>query len=278
MPNPVPVLQLSERGFRQLVALFERETGIRLRREKQPFVIGRLQKRLEKRGLSDFDSYCALLAQPHEGPERQHVVDALTTHETYFFREPSHFLHLRQQALPTLASRPLKIWSAASASGEEAYSLAMTLADSLGDEGWEVHGSDISAHSVWQASQALYPLQRLDNMPKGYLRRFCLRGQGDYAGKMLIQADLRQRTHFFRHNLLGSTAAHSSFEIIFLRNVLIYFDAERRARILAHVTQHLRPGGYLYLGQSESFSEPLASLEYLGGSVYRRPTSSARAA
>ncbi|KAF7600386.1 MAG: SAM-dependent methyltransferase [Candidatus Dactylopiibacterium carminicum] len=271
-PCDIPALQLSERSFGLLRSLFEKETGIHLRGEKRHLVIGRLQRRLEQRGLHDFESYCALLQQPHETQERQHLIDALTTHETYFFREPAHFQHLREQALPNLETRPLRIWSAASSSGEEAYSLAMTLADTLGPDGWEVFASDVSACSVWQAIQGLYPQQRLDNMPKGYLKRFCRRGQGVYTGQMLIHADLRARVNFFRHNLLADDNKLGEFAVVFLRNALIYFDATRRGQIIGKVVRHLRPGGYLYLGQSESFSEPLTSLEYLGGSIYRRPS------
>ena len=145
MALDVSVLRVSEQSFATLRMLFERESGIRLRDEKKSLVVSRLQGRLEQRGLRSIEDYCALLVQPVEEDERHRMVDALTTHETYFFREPRHFEHLARQALPCLPQRPLRIWSAASSSGEEGYSLAMVLAEALGPAGWALYGSDISA-------------------------------------------------------------------------------------------------------------------------------------
>lgn len=269
MAVDVPSLKLSEQSFYILRELFERECGIHLHADKKMLVVSRLQRRLEQRRLQCFEDYCALLKLPAEAEERQWMVDALTTHETFFFRAPNQFRHLTRHALPTLAHRPLRIWSAAASTGEEAYSLAMTLAEALGPAGWELLGSDISGRAVWQAARGLYPLSRLEEMPEEYLKKYCRKGLGEYAGQLLVNSSLRARTQFFRHNLLDAGAKVGSFDVIFLRNVLIYFDPPRRRQILRNMVARLRPGGYLYIGHAESASDELLELESAGHSAWR---------
>ncbi|MBS1208916.1 MAG: chemotaxis protein methyltransferase CheR [Proteobacteria bacterium] len=270
MSLEIAAQDLSEQCFQVLRDLFEHESGIRLPSDKKPLVVSRLQHRLIQRRAKSFEDYCALLKSPAEAAERQCFVDALTTHETFFFRDPRQFQHLASQALPTLPQRPVRIWSAAASTGEEAYSLAMTLAETFGLAGWELLGSDISERVIEHAARGLYPQYRLDNMPSEYMKKYCRRGLGEYAGHLLVNADLRNRTRFFRHNLLDATANLGTFDVIFLRNVLIYFDPPRRLQILRNVTARLRPGGYLYIGNTESLSESLADMELIGNSAYLR--------
>ena len=271
MALDVPVLRLSEQSFGTLRMLFERESGIRLRDEKRTLVVSRLQARLEQRGMRSMEDYCALLLRPAEQEERQRMVDALTTHETYFFREPRHFEHLAQQALPALTQRPLRIWSAASSTGEEAYSLAMILAEALGPAGWELLGSDISTRVLEVAQRGLYALNRLECMPRAFLQKYCRRGFGPYEGQLLINSSLRARTRFLRHNLLDASNPLGMFDVIFLRNVLIYFDPERRRYIVRNMISRLNPGGFIYFGSSESVSGSTEGLESVASSVFRRP-------
>lgn len=265
-----PVLQLTDTCFEVLRRLFEKESGILLHPDKKPLLVSRLQKRLEARGLSCFEDYALLLRSSNKIDERQAMVDALTTHETYFFREANQFQHFALSALPRLRGHRLRVWSAASSTGEEAYSIAMLLADSLGWQGWSLYGSDLSMRVVWHASRGLYPLQRLEFMPEGFLRKYCLQGQGDFAGYLLIKRELREQASFFCHNLLNQGAELGLFDVIFLRNVLIYFDVSRRLRIVDNAIARLRPGGYLYLGQSESLNETPARMELIGNAIYRR--------
>lgn len=265
-----PVLQLTDACFEVLRRLFEKESGILLRPDKKPLLVSRLQRRLEARGLSCFEDYALLLRSSNEINERQAMVDALTTHETYFFREENQFQHFALSALPHLRGHKLRVWSAASSTGEEAYSIAMLLADSLGWQGWSLYGSDLSIRVVWQASRGLYPLQRLEFMPEGFLKKYCLRGQGEYAGYFLIKRELRGQANFFCHNLLDQQMDLGLFDVIFLRNVLIYFDEPRRQRIVDNTIARLRPGGYLYLGQSESLDETPTRMELIGNAIYRR--------
>ncbi|MDO6384789.1 MULTISPECIES: protein-glutamate O-methyltransferase CheR [unclassified Uliginosibacterium] len=265
LPHP-----LSDQSFAWLQAYFEQASGIRLRPEKKMLVISRLQKRLEARRLPGFEAYCALLRDPAEEAERQKMLDALTTHETYFFREPRQHEHFAQTALPGFKRKPVKVWSAACSSGEETWSLAMQLAEHFGLHGWELTGSDISTQVLEHAARGLYPLERLQNMPEHTLHRWCRKGLERYHGQFLIAPALRQRVRFQQHNLLEPASALGEFDVVFLRNVLIYFDAPRRSRILAHVVARLQPGGYLYLGESETLTALPAGMQQTGTAVFRR--------
>lgn len=268
-----PLNELPERSFAWLQSHFERESGIRLRPEKKSLVASRLRKRLEARGLHGFDAYCELLQRPDEEEERQRLLDVLTTHETYFFREPRQHEHFASRALPGFAHRPIRVWSAACSSGEEVWSLAMQLAESLGLRGWELVGSDISTEWLERARQGIYPLERLQNLPERYLHAWCRKGTEQYAGKFIIIKALRDKVAFCQHNLIHPSDAMGSFDVIFLRNALIYFDPPRRSQILQNVAASLRPGGYLYLGESETLSVPPPGLHQVGTAVFRMRSS-----
>lgn len=273
-PPPLPH-HLSEQSFAWLRQFFERASGIHLRPDKKMLVVSRLQKRLEARSVKGFEAYCTLLRDPAEEQERALLLDALTTHETYFFREPRQFAHLGQVVLPGLRHRPVRIWSAACSTGEETWSLAMQLADHYGLHGWELTGSDISLKVLHHAARGLYPLERLQNLPPRYLKAYCRKGLENYAGHLLIGRPLRERVRFLPHNLLAHQDDLGRFDVIFLRNVLIYFDAGRRQQILHNVTRHLKPGGYLYLGESESISSLPTGLSVAGNAVFHyRPSTS----
>jgi chemotaxis protein methyltransferase CheR len=264
------IAAMSQRNFETLRALFEQETGIHLDNGKKLLVVTRLHARLEALALDSFDDYCALLQLSRSSAERSYMVDALTTHETYFFREAQQFVHLGEITLPALRGRLPRVWSAAASSGEEAYSLAMVLTDKLGPSGSEIYGSDISIPTLETAKRGLYPAKRLDNIPKTYLERFFLKGLGHYTGKILVSAEIRSKPKFVKHNLMSKNFNHGLFDVIFLRNVLIYFNPERRRIILSNVISNLSPGGYLYLGQAESQDGGLDALKPLGQSVFRR--------
>ena len=181
------------------------------------------------------------------------MVDLLSTNETYFFREPGHFDFLRNNILPDHpVGGPMRVWSAASSSGEEAYSIAMLLGDVLGKSSWEIFGSDISTRVLEKARRALYPLARHEGIPEGYLKRFCLRGKGPHEGSFLINTELRDRVRFAQINLNKSLPELGEFNVIFLRNVLIYFDFETKQKIINRLGSVLSPGGYLFIGHTEN--------------------------
>ncbi|MEC5388006.1 protein-glutamate O-methyltransferase CheR [Uliginosibacterium sp. H3] len=273
--NPLQSRQISENAFRNIRSLFAHESGIRLSHNKQGLVASRLNSRIQQLGLRDFDAYCELIANDEAGNERAYVVDSLTTHETYFFREPKHFQHLDSTVLPALRGKPVRVWCAAASTGEEAWSLAMTLAGALGNGAgssrWGVVGSDISESSLVTAERGLYRMERLQHMPQNALKQFCLRGTDDFEGSLLINRKLRERVSFCQHNLLDSPQHLGKFDVIFLRNVLIYFDQDMRQKIVSRVLESLNPGGWLYTGHADTLMDLKLDLETVAPSIHRKP-------
>lgn len=263
---------ISDKEFHHFQALMQRVAGIHLPPVKKALVSGRLSKRLRARGVASFDAYYRLIAGGGEAAELQTAIELLTTNETYFFREPQHFEFLAREVLPAAgAGEPFRVWSAASSTGEEAYSIAMVLMDKLGEEaGWEVFGSDINGKVVEQARGATYAHARNEGIPPAYLRRFCLRGTGGMAGRFRVDAPLRRRVRFAQLNLNGDLAPAGDFDVIFLRNVMIYFDMDMKRRVAEALHRRLKPGGWLFIGHSESLNGVTERLRPLRPTIYRR--------
>jgi chemotaxis protein methyltransferase CheR len=248
---------LSNKAFGKITALFHDVSGIRLGDNKFALVTGRLQRLAQESGESDLDAYVERLVKGNApAAEMTRVIDRLTTNETYFFREPQHFNDMAERLRGHVQSggRDFVVWSAASSSGEEAYSAAMLMADELGDTPWKVIGTDLSTAMVESARRALFTLDRARMVPPAYLKRFCLKGQGDHAGQILVSKELRERVQFTAANLMQPLPQLPQFDIIFLRNVLIYFDNEAKSQIVRRVLTQLKPGGVLYTGHAESLS------------------------
>jgi chemotaxis protein methyltransferase CheR len=251
--------------------IFE-EAGITLSSTKKALVMGRLGKRLARHELENFGQYFNLLASGQHPDEVQMAVDLLTTNETYFFREIKHFEFLRAQALATRnRAQPYRIWSAASSSGEEAYSIAMVLDDCLESTPWEVLGTDISMQVLQGAERALYSMERGRHIPQAYLRRYCLKGSGEHAGKLLIERKLRDHVLFRYLNLNVPLPGLGQFDQVFLRNVMIYFNDETKREIVARVIATLKPGGYLCVGHTESLNNITQALQMVAPAIYRKP-------
>ncbi|WP_460533861.1 CheR family methyltransferase [Chitinimonas naiadis] len=274
IPPPVHdfgLVQMSDAEFALYQALVERLTGIHLAPIKKAMLSGRLAKRLRERGIPDYGAYFRLIGDGGESEERQMAIDLITTNETYFFREPKHFDALRDQLLPSLLGQPVRLWSAACATGEEPYSLAMLLADVLGEASpWELIGSDISSRVLAAARRGLYPMERANHIPPDYLKRYCLRGTGEYMGSLLVDKALRQRVRLMPVNLIEPLPEIGRFDAIFLRNVIIYFDAETKRRVVSAVASRLKPGGWLIVGHSESLIGLPDELEPILPTVYRK--------
>ena len=246
--------------------------GITLSSAKKALVCGRLSKRLQANKLSSYTEYFALLSSGNAATELQTAVDLLTTNETYFFREPKHFDLLRTLALAAVSRpQPFRVWSAASSTGEESYSIAMVLADCLGSAAWEVVGSDISSRVLQRARTGHFPLERTKHIPPAYLKRFCLKGQGEQAGTLLVDRSLRSRVSFSQVNLNTELPRLGSFDVIFLRNVMIYFNGETKRQVVARVLGQLKPGGYFFIGHSESLNDISTAVSQLAPSIYRKP-------
>jgi chemotaxis protein methyltransferase CheR len=246
---------ISNKAFESVTRLFHSVSGIKLGENKQALVSGRLQKLAMEAGESDVDAYVARLVGGNApAAEMTRVIDRLTTNETYFFREPQHFNDLAERLAKHPAGEEFRVWSAACSSGEEAYSTAMLLADQLGTQPWQIIGTDLSMAMVEAATRGLYPMDRARMVPPDYLKRFCLKGEGAHAGELLVARSLRERARFLQANLMQTLPQLPQFDVIFLRNVLIYFDAEAKAQIVRRVLTQLKPEGVLYTGHAESLS------------------------
>lgn len=248
------------------------EAGISLSDAKKALVMGRLGKRLAHHHLESFGAYFKLLTSGQHPQEVQTAVDLLTTNETYFFREIKHFEFLRAQALDARQRGvPFRVWSAASSSGEEAYSIAMVLAESMGSAPWDVVGTDISTRMVRDAQRALYPMDRARHMPPDYLRKYCRKGTQEYNGQLLIDRAVRGRVRFVHANLNAPLPEIGKFDVIFLRNVMIYFNNVTKQQVVNRVASLLKPEGYFLVGHSESLNDVTQSVQSVAPAIYRKP-------
>lgn len=265
-------IELKEAEFRLLQQLFYERLGLQLPPAKKPLVAGRLAKRLHALGLPSYQQYYKHLLTPEGADELEIAIDLITTHETYFFREPQHFNFLQQKILPQVAAQAdFRVWSAASSTGEEAYTLAMVLDQHRSPKAWRVVGTDVSLGVLEAARRGLFPEVRGEKIPPHYLKRYCLRGKDRYAGYFLVERELRERVEFLPNNLTTPCPELGQFDLILLRNVLIYFDQDTKQRVLKHLLDRLKPGGWLMVGHSESLQETPSPMEQQAPSIYRKP-------
>ncbi|HEX5204064.1 CheR family methyltransferase [Paractinoplanes rhizophilus] len=257
--------------FTYITGLLHRETGIRLAPGKEALVAGRLDKRLRNLGMADYPEYVHYLrTQPASSPEMVQLINLLTTNETFFFREQQHFQFLRDVVVPDRdRARPLRLWSAASSTGEEAYTAAMVLSDALPDAPWEIVGTDISSRVVDNARLGIYPITAAAKIPRPMLRKYCMRGREEYDGTMAVNRRLRARVSFRQDNLMGQLGHLGRFDVIFLRNVMIYFDPETKRELVLRLQDMLHPGGYLIVSHSESLNGIPSRLQMIEPSIYR---------
>ncbi len=264
----VPSLSDKEfKGFQQLI--FD-EAGITMSDAKKPLVSGRLAKRLAQHGLNTYGDYYKIVVQ--DSKERQMAVDLLTTNETFFFREPKHFEFLANTIVPEFGRQSsLRLWCGASSTGEEPYTLAMTLAKALGPRKFEILASDISTRVLATAKKALYPLEDAQDIPKPYRAEYCLKGVGSQEGWFTLDPAIRSTIQFDQINLNETLPDVGIFDVIFLRNVMIYFSAETKREVVARILTKLRPGGYFVISHSESLHGVTSDLQMVKPSIYRKP-------
>lgn len=264
---------ISEEEFQAFQQLIKTLTGIFLTDSKKQLVFGRLRMRLRQLGMSSFDQYLKLVKDSNQTVERQMMVDLLTTNETYFFREPKHFDFLKTEVIPNRDQRrPLRIWSAACSTGEEPYSIGMVLADVLGlskPATWEITASDISQRVVDKAKLGIFPDQRLEGIPPSYLKKYFTFSDLSGEKKLEVSQGIQERVRFLRLNLNESLPELGKFDVIFLRNMLIYFQPESKIEIARRVIKSLHPGGWLLIGHSESLKDVDPGLKAVSPSVYR---------
>lgn len=271
---------LGEEDFAFLRGLIHSQTGIYLGDGKRALIAGRLAWRLRALGFSSFAEYCRHV-RTSGASEHTALFDSLCTHETRFFREPAHFEYLARTLLPrwlgssSRRGRHLRLWSAGCSTGEEAYSLAITMLRELrargaaGEVTFEILATDLSTRAIEAAQDGLYPLARADEVPEADRKAFMLRGRGRWEGRMRAGPELRGLVRFERHNL-NATPYESMprFDAVFCRNVLIYFDAPTRARIAGALLARTAQDGALFVGHAESLHAAALPARALIPSVY----------
>ena len=262
---------LTDQEFSLFQKLIYRLAGINMADSKKALVAGRLSRRLRHYGLDSFGAYYTLVTSDEALDERQLMVDLLTTNETYFFREAAHFDFLQDFAA-SRRGRPLRVWSGASSSGEEPYTIAMVLAETLGMSApWEVIASDISLTVLERAAAGLYPLERGRGIPPELMKKYCLKGVRSQDGNFLVMSALRERVTFRHLNLLEPHHRDlGQFDVIFLRNVMIYFDNDTKRKVIANMLPHLREDGVFIVGHSETLTGITDQLGALRPTLYCR--------
>lgn len=257
-----------------------RETRINLGDHKRELATARLGKRIRALDLQTIEDYCSLLRKDSKNGELYHLIDAISTNHTFFFREINHFNFLNQILLPQFAdekignSRSLKVWSCACSTGEEPYSIAITLAEFLKNRPeihWDLQCSDISTRVLDFASKAIYDQQRLQHVQADWHRRYFQKGEKQMEGYYRIHPNLRKRLRFQRLNLFERFPWEEKFQIIFCRNVMIYFDRETQEDLVGRLANHLVPGGYLFIGHAESLAGVRHPYEKIKPAIYRLP-------
>lgn len=264
---------LKDSTFRRFQGLMHETVGLAFPDSKKPLINARLAPRLQQLGMGSFESYYELITGPDDGGEFQMTVDLLTTNETYFFREPAHY-ELLAKELGRERPRSVSVWSAASSFGDEAYSTAMLLADlkaqgQIGED-WQILATDISDRVLRSAMRAVYPEERLRQVSHDRRRRYCLRGVGPSEGLAQIHPKLQERVRFGWLNLSKPIEDLGPFDVIFLRNVLIYFDAETKSQVVDRVLSQLRPGGLFFIGTAEGRPVCETPLQALSHGAFRK--------
>lgn len=275
-PVPAGEFGFSQDDFAFIASALYEDAGIHLPASKASLVYSRLTKRLRKLGLESFRDYCTLVGSSDGSDERAQMIAALTTNVTRFFREPHHFEHMRarlvEPALPDIrAGRRLRIWSAGCSSGQEPYSIALSILALLPDvRSFDVKilATDINPHVLQTARRGVYSAEEAASVPVD-LRRAWMEPTGD--GALRLDDAARGLVTFRTLNLIGSWPMSGPFDAVFCRNVVIYFDEKTQMRLLNRMTALIRPGGYLYLGHSERLIGPAEALFKADGTTaYRK--------
>ena len=268
---------LSDEEFQLLRDLIYRQTGITLSESKRTLITSRLAKRLRALRVSSYQEYYNHLLKSKDPVEMQEMVNCITTNKTDFFRENHHFEFLLKEAFPKLEnlrgrSRQIRIWCSASSRGHEPYTLAMTAHRYFQSKpNWDIRilATDIDTEVLTYASQGIYPLAELEMIPHDLCRRYFLRGTGGHAGKCQIRPEIRRLVTFRQLNLVHPPwPFRGSFDLIFCRNVMIYFDRPTQGIVLNEMAKHLDSDGYLFLGHSENICHREFPFVPLGATVY----------
>ncbi len=276
-----PKGKITDKDYTFIRDLIYRETRINLGDSKRELVSARLGKRLRANNLGSYTEYCQMLQSHSNSGELYHLIDAISTNHTFFFREINHFNFLNSHILPSFVNgqlgggKELKIWSCACSTGEEPYSLAISLEEYLGQQksfDWSIQCSDISNRVLDFASKGIYDQDRLNGVKKEWMKRYFQKGEKQMEGYYRVRPEISRKLKFQRLNLFAANYPwHQKFQVIFCRNVMIYFDRETQQELVGRLAQHLIPGGYLLIGHAESLAGIRHPYQSIKPAIYQLP-------
>jgi chemotaxis protein methyltransferase CheR len=276
------LFSISPALYTKFQKLVHQESGIWLGESKSALLCGRLSRRLRALKMSSLGDYYEFVSHPNHYEERVAMVDAITTNETRFFRDPRHFEFLEQRVIPHWRTeaqqgrrtKTVRLWSAGCSSGEEPYSLAMLMARHLpNDQGWSVKilATDISTKVLAHARLGVYSAAKSADIPEPLLKDYMLKGVHQCEGQMKVMPQIQDMVEFDKLNLVyGPYPAEMHFDVIFCRNVLIYFDQEAKQKVVEHCSRCLARNGFLFVGQAENLSTVNSRLRSLAPAIYAR--------
>ena len=266
---------ITEQEFHRIVVYVKDKFGIDLS-GKQILVSGRLENYILRHGYGGYDEYMAKVEKNPKGEEARNLINVLTTNHTYFMREFEHFEFMKQKLLPKLkaseaASKDLRIWSAASSTGEEAYTIAMVLKDFFGIDHhmWDttVLATDISTKVLMHAQRGRYLKEQIEPLPENWRRKYFKQiSPLEYQ----VKPELKKEVLFRQFNLMNPFPFRKPFHIVLLRNVMIYFDEKTKVELLNKIYDHMAPGGYLFIGTTESMNRNATKFQYVEPSIYKK--------
>jgi len=262
---------LTNSEFKNIKQIIYTKCGINITIEQKNLLEHKLRKRLKHCTLDCFTQYYNRLNS--DPKELQEMINVVTTNETYFFREMKHFDFLKNTIIPNLKTNSIRCWSAAGSIGAEAYSAAMVLDDTLpSSKNYEIIHSDINSEVSKDAQKAIYNIKFSSKIPQSYLEKYCLKGYDENNGLFSISQKLKDNITFLLINLIEPVPPHKlgEFDIIFLRNIIIYFDDENKKRIVENTIQRLKQGGYLFMGHSESLHHITNNVKQIQPSIYQK--------
>ncbi len=273
MQTGLAPIQLKKIQFEKISQLVHQMTGINLPPGKHELVRARLTKRLRALGLKSFDTYMEHLE--HAPPEGELVImiEAMTTNKTNFFREPQHFGYLCRRILPVLTTRKIRVWSAGCSSGEEPYTTAILLHETIADHSlWDIRilATDLSSRMIAHARKGIYDINHLRDVPPLLISKYFTCVETKPVRRYQVIEMLRHRVHFARLNLMDEWPMRGPFDVIFCRNVMIYFDKATQEQLVNRFWKFLKPGGYLFVGHSESLTGSPHKFRYVQPAIYMK--------
>ena len=277
MANKDQVLEFTNKDFNSIRQLVNKHTGISLSEHKRDLVYGRLSRRLRAHGFSSFSEYCALL-EKEPGDELEHFTNAVTTNLTAFFREKHHFDFLGKESVPLLLERyrntgRLRIWSAGCSTGEEAYSIAITLREAIpniDDRDVRILATDLDSKVVQTAANGVYAAARIEGLSRLHTQRWFKQGKGKSEGKVKVSPELRKLITFKQLNLMHDWPMTGMFDAIFCRNVVIYFDKPTQQKLFKRFAKTMPAESNLFIGHSETLHNINSQFQLISKTVYRK--------